>query len=709
MKFKVVSHTKGRVRFVADFPFGHAAGEDLADKLDIIPGIEGVRINPRTRSVLLLYVTPLSLERAKQVLARELRTLRSKPLHIPEGQSFVSDIAFWPTLRYAVGPFLPLPLRLGFFISATRHIFTAGFKKLFSGRLTVEVLDLSALVCALVMRDFRTAATLALLLGFGETLESWTRRKTMANLTHSLALNIDTVWIVKDGEEVEIPLAGVTKEDVIVVRTGGAIPVDGIIEKGEATVNQASMTGEPLGVLRGPGQTVFAGTVVEDGELYIKPTKIGGETRLNKIIQFIENSEKVKAKAQSSAERLADKVVPFSFILAGLVWFFTRNLARVAAILMVDYSCALKMATPVAFLSAMKEGANRKMLIKGGRYIEELAEVDTVVFDKTGTLTQSSPKVVEVIPLSDWDKNTVLKVAACLEEHFPHPVAKAVVKAAKVRGLHHEEEHAEVKYIVGHGICSMLHGEQVLVGSRHYLEEDEGVDCSWAQEEIDKIASQGHTVLYVSRGGKLVGLIGVEDPIRDEAFGVITRLKEMGIKHIAMITGDGPRTAKNVATRLGITEYYDQVLPDCKADIVKKMCDSGRKVLMIGDGINDSPALSAANVGVTLSDGADLAREVAAVVLLESNLDHLPDVIRLGRNTIKRIHQNFAISVGMNSVLLAGGLAGVVPAAVGAVLHNATTVGVTIHAAQSMLGPAKFEGEEKIIEKFVREQEEEEI
>ena len=685
MKFSVVSHTQGRVRFVSDFPFGSEGAEELADKLDLIPGIEGVRINPRTRSILLLYMVKQSLQEAKSVIARYMRTLASKSLAIPQGQSVISDVAFWPMVRFFTRPLMPFPASLGMFLHSSWGIFSGGFKKLFSGKLTVEVLDLSAIAASLLMRDFKTASTLVLLLGFGEKLEEWTRRKTMTNLTRSLAMNIDTVWIVKDGHELEVPLSSVTKEDLLKVRAGSAIPVDGKVIGGSATVNQASMTGESIGVLRTEGSTVYAGTVVEDGELLIQPTAVGQGTRLNKIIQFIENSEKVKANVESKAMKIADKVVPYSFLLSGLVWLFTRNLQRAAAVLMVDYSCALKMSTPVAFMSSMREGASHKILIKGGRYIEELAQVDTVVFDKTGTLTESHPKVSEVIPLGTWDRDTVLRNAACLEEHFPHPVAKAIVRAAADEELHHEEEHAEVKYVVGHGICTELNGEKVLIGSRHYIEEDEGVDCSGAEEIIESIASKGHTVLYLSRNGKLEGLIGIEDPIRKESVEVIEELRNLGIQNIVMLTGDGPRTAKNVAARLDIKEYYCQVLPEGKAQIIERMVKSGRKVLMVGDGINDSPALTAANVGVSLSEAADLAREVAAVVLLENNLKHLPLAIKLGKRTLSRIHQNFRASVGLNTAFLAGGLAGVLPAAVGAVLHNVTTVGVTLNAARAYL------------------------
>lgn len=687
MNFRLVSLTRNRARFRADFSFGYHAAEKLADRLEQVRGIEGTAVNPRTKSVLLLYLNKAALKAAMRVIAEEIPFLASAPKTIPSGTGTISDMAFWPLARYFIlGPLLPLPLRLGMFVHSTKDIFTEGLKKLFSGRLTVEVLDMSAVLISLVLRDFKTAATLALLLGLGEQIESWTRRKTMNNLTRSLALNIDTVWVSQGGTEIEMPLSAITKDDIVIVKSGSAIPVDGTVVRGEAMVNQASMTGESLPVLRAEGSSVFAGTVVEEGEIYIQAMDVGENTRLNKIIHFIENSEKTKANIESKANRLADRIVPFSFLLAGFVWLLTRDLRRVASVLMVDYSCALKIATPVAFFSSMKEAAHRRILIKGGKYLEGLSNIDTVVFDKTGTLTISSPKLKEVVSLSPaWDKKEILRLSACLEEHFPHPVAKAIVKGAAEQGLLHEELHAEVQYIVGHGICSRLNGEQVLIGSRHYVEEDEKVEVGFAQKEIDRIANEGHTVLYLAIDGKLVGLLGIEDPLRPESKAVIEKLRDIGIKHIVMITGDGPRTAANVAKRLGIKEYQCQVLPDGKASIVKAMEDGGRQVLMIGDGINDSPALSASTVGITLSDSADLAREVAAVVLLDSDLNHLPLAIELGRETLHRIHQNFLASVGLNSIFLATGLLGLLPAALGAVLHNLTTVFVTLNATRLKL------------------------
>lgn len=641
MDFRVVSKTRHRARFRSDFKFGFEAAEQLADKIELISGIEGVEVNARTGSVLIVYKVEGAFEKTRSLLGEEIETLNSMPKTIPKGSSLVSDVAFWPAVRLVARNLIPFPLRLGLFINSVKDIFYDGFGGLFKGKLSVEVLDMSSILLALIMRDFKTASTTALLLGLGERLEEWTRRKTMANLTESLAVNVDTVWIEKDGIELEVPFGSLTEKDTVIVRAGSAIPVDGEVIGGEGMVNQVSMTGEPLPVHRYCASTVFAGTTLEEGKLLIRPTGIGSETRLNKIVSFIESSEKAKASIEGQAVRLADRIVPYSFLLAGVVGLATRNLAKVAAVLMVDYSCALKLATPIAFLSAMKEAANHKILIKGGKYLEALAKVDTVVFDKTGTLTVSSPKVAEVVSLDpDWTEDEVLKISACLEEHFPHPVARAVVKAAEQKNLAHEEEHAEVEYIVGHGIASKLRGQHLVIGSRHFVEEDEGVSCAFAQNQIEAIASKGHSVLYLAMGQKLIGLIGIEDPLRDESKYVIARLRQMGIPHIVMITGDG---------------------------------------------INDTPALSAASVGVSLSDGADLAKEVASVVLLGSDLTHLPLALELGRRTYARIKTNFRTTIGLNTAYLVGGLAGLIMPATGAVLHNATTLGVAWNAQRAKL------------------------
>ena len=490
----------------------------------------------------------------------------------------------------------------------------------------------------------------------------------------------------RGGQELQIPLEHLADGDLVVVRAGSAIPVDGRVMEGEASVNQASMTGEALGVLRAPGSFVFAGTVVEEGWIAVEPTGVGRQTRFHQIVRFIDESEARKAGIQGKMERLADAVVPFSFLLAGLVLLVTRNPMRAAGVLMVDYSCALKLATPLAILAAIREGAGRGVLVKGGRFLEVLAQADAVVFDKTGTLTESRPHVREVVPAPGRTREEVLRLAACLEEHFPHPVARAVVRRAEEENLHHQEEHADVKYVVAHGIASELRGQRVFIGSRHYIEQDEGISVESMLPEVARLAEAGQSVLYLAINNDIAGLIGVEDPLRRESPEIIRSLREHGARRIVMLTGDDERSAAAVARRLGIDEYRAQVLPTDKAEIVKSLKDEGFRVLMIGDGINDSPALSAADAGVTLRDGADLAREVADVVLTRGGLGEIITAMELGRRTMDRVRFNFGAAVGLNTLYLAGSLFGLLPPGGSAVLHNLTTLGVCVNAMRPVFG-----------------------
>ena len=604
------------------------------------------------------------------------------------GRTTLGPLARFVFLR----PFLPVVANAANAFLGAVPIIREGISELFKGRLNVAVLDASALIVSLLRRDFKTAGLLVLLLGMGEMLENYARRKSMASLAEQLSVKCDVVWIREDEELRQKPLADVTPEDVIVVRSGSVIPVDGVVLDGEAAVNQTAMTGEPLAVHRTTGGAVFAGTVVESGEIGIRPTGIGDGTRLSQIISFVEESEKVKAGIESKALKFADAIVPFNFALAAIVWLVTRDLTRTASVLLVDYSCALRLATPLAILSSMKEGTARGVVVKGGRYLEALAEVDTVVFDKTGTLTNATPHLSDVVSLTeDMSEDELLTLSACLEEHFPHPVSRAIVDAAEEKGLaHHDEQHdAEVKYVVAHGICSKVDGETVLLGSRHFIEDDEGVSCEAARPHVERLASQGKTILYVALSGRLIGVLGIEDPIRDEAEGVIKALHARG-KKVVMLTGDDERTAAAVAARLGIDAWRAQVLPSDKADEVLRLKDAGAKVLMIGDGINDSPALSAADVGVTMRDGTDIAQEVADVIMAPS-LEYLLVALDLGEATMKRIRSNVGISVGLNSAFLAGGLTGILMPAVSALLHNATTIGVCLNAMRPELG--HYDGE----------------
>lgn len=682
--FVVVHELPGRIRFRSDKPFGRDIALRLAEGLDALPGIEGVRVNPRTGSVLLLYAFPEALGAARRLLAQNPLSLPR--VMEPETSGRNSRPSFAPLLRYfLLRPLLPMPLRMFAALRRGLPFLFKGAASLLHGRLNVEVLDATAIGASLIMRDFNTVGLLTLLLAFGESLEEWTRKKSLTSLAERLALTVNTIWVRRGGQELQIPLEHLADGDLVVVRAGSAIPVDGRVMEGEASVNQASMTGEALGVLRAPGSFVFAGTVVEEGWIAVEPTGVGRQTRFHQIVRFIDESEARKAGIQGKMERLADAVVPFSFLLAGLVLLVTRNPMRAAGVLMVD-SCALKLATPLAILAAIREGAGRGVLVKGGRFLEVLAQADAVVFDKTGTLTESRPHVREVVPAPGRTHEEVLRLAACLEEHFPHPVARAVVRRAEEENLHHQEEHADVKYVVAHGIASELRGQRVFIGSRHYIEQDEGISVESMLPEVARLAEAGQSVLYLAINNDIAGLIGVEDPLRRESPEIIRSLREHGARRIVMLTGDDERSAAAVARRLGIDEYRAQVLPTDKAEIVKSLKDEGFRVLMIGDGINDSPALSAADAGVTLRDGADLAREVADVVLTRGGLGEIITAMELGRRTMDRVRFNFGAAVGLNTLYLAGSLFGLLPPGGSAVLHNLTTLGVCVNAMRPVFG-----------------------
>ena len=612
MKFVLVHRIPGRARLRGEKRFGVRTAEALADGLDAIAGMEGVRVNPRTGSVLLLYSEEGALERACLFLnGADCTEQKPVPARVPAAAAEGRPSLF-PFFRYLfLRPLLPLAVNMVTAFSGALPYLRRCVSSLMHGRLDVDALDGTAIAISLLRRDFGTVGLLTLLLGFGDALERYTQKKSLENLASHLALQVDRVWVLRHGEEVLIPFSALEESDLVIVRAGSAIPVDGVVARGTASVNESSMTGEPMGVMRAAGASVYAGTVVEDGEVYVRPTSIGRDTRMQQIVRFIENTEQMKAGIQGRFEKLADRAVPFTFGLAGLVWLFTRNLTRAASVLLVDYSCALRLATPLAILAAMNEGVKHKVMVKGGRFLEALASVDTVVFDKTGTLTQSRPEVARVVPAAGFDENEVLRLSACLEEHFPHPVARAVVHGAEERNLRHAEEHTEVEYVVAHGIASHWKGKRVLLGSRHYLSQDEHVDLSPMEEHIAALSREGYSLLYLAVDGSITGIIAMEDPLRPESPALIRRLREMGVSHVLMLTGDDVRTASVVAEKLGITEFRAQVLPEDKARVVRELREEGRTVLMLGDGINDSPALSSADVGVTLRDGADLAREVA--------------------------------------------------------------------------------------------------
>ncbi len=687
MTFSIVHSIAYRIRLRADNPFSMEFAQYLADSIEKIEDVLGVQVNPRTASVLFAYA---SLE-ARDEVFRFLLSLKdcseddidlslydNLPIETDDSPKPPSLKPFF--IHFCVNPFLPILWTASKTIIKSINYFKNGIVSLFKFKLNVEVLDATAILISIARRDFATAGLLMLLLEFSEALEAWTRKVSLDKLADSLDMNFETFWVRRGKEEIFIPIAELQENDLVITRVGSFIPVDGIVCEGEALVNQASMTGEPLAVHKRDGAIVYAGTVLEEGELYIRPTKVGSQTRLKKIISYIEESEKSKAKIEGKAERLANLAVPFTFALAGLTWLFTRDIIRTTSVLLVDYSCALKLATPLALLTAMRKGTEDKIVIKGGRYLEALAEATTVVFDKTGTLTNASPRVAHVISTSSRTRDDVLRIAACLEEHFPHPLARAVVQQAEQENLMHEEEHAKVDYILAHGIASTLHGEKVILGSYHYVFCDEKVALENIDELIKPYVEQGLSLLYLAIGGKLSGFLALEDPLRDEAKSVIAGLSQRGIKNIVMLTGDDNRVASRIAKELNLSDYKAEILPSDKAEYIQELQAKGEIVIMVGDGMNDAPALSIADGSVTLQESADLAHEIAGVILADDDLNGLLTAIDLSRATMAKVQTNYNLIMGLNSAFLAGGLLGVLSPRLAAALHNSTTAGVCLNA-----------------------------
>lgn len=573
---------------------------------------------------------------------------------------------------------LPLPIRaIWNALKAIPYMFV-GLGSFLRGRLNVEVLDAAALAVCFARRDFRSAGTLLFFFALGHFLEIWTKQRSRVGLYRSLAGQVEKVWVRINGNEELLINEGDLKEgDLVVVRAGGLIAVDGVVVEGEAMVNQVSMTGEPLPVRRQSGGAVFAGTTVEEGEIVIKATKVGDGTRVQSIIHYIEESEASKAGIQGRAERLADSIVPFSFLLSALVFLVTRDPIKAGSVLLVDYSCAIRLSTPLAVLSAMREGNEHGVLIKGGRYIEEIAAADSIVFDKTGTLTEAKPQVAEIILFGELDRQEALRLAACLEEHFPHPVGRAVVNQAKKEGLQHEEEHTRVDYVVAHGISSSWRNQKVVLGSHHFVIEDEGIPlCQAARAASETEAALGRSLLYLAVGGHLVALISIQDRLRPKVRETVAALKEDGFKRVVMLTGDIEATAAALADEIGFKEYRSHLLPDQKAGFVEELVKNGRRVIMVGDGLNDSAALSRANVGISMHDSSALAKDVANVLLLNGQLDQLYTARLLSKRVMKRIRSNYWLIVSLNTVFLGLGLFGLAGPSLTALLHNATTAWV---------------------------------
>ena len=589
--------------------------------------------------------------------------------------------------------FLPYPIRAGItMITSVKYIWK-GLTTLARRRIEVPVLDATAIGVSIFRGDISTASSVMFLLSLGEILEEWTHKKSVGDLARSMSLNISKVWLVRDGQEIMVPVTEIRSGDPVRVHMGNVIPFDGCVTDGEAMVNQASLTGESVPVRRAEGSTVYAGTVVEEGEITFKVKEANGSSKYEKIMAMIEESEKLKSSLESKAEHLADRLVPYTFLGTGLVWLLTRNMTKTISVLMVDFSCALKLAMPLSVLSAIREASTHDITVKGGKYLEAMADATTIVFDKTGTLTKAQPTVVEVISFDEKSPDELLRIAACLEEHFPHSMAKAVVREAEKKHLVHEELHSKVEYIVAHGISSMLEDKKVVIGSYHFVFEDERAQIPAEKQELFDHLSAEYSHLYMAIDGRLAAVICIEDPLRPEAAEVVKELKKTGITKVVMMTGDSDRIARTIAERVGVDEYYSEVLPEDKAGFVEKEKAAGRKVIMIGDGINDSPALSASDVGIAISDGAEIAREIADVTIGADNLYEVVTLKKLSNALMKRIRKNYKAIVGINASLIALGVAGVFQPTTSALLHNTSTLVISMKSMKNLLG--KEENEEE--------------
>ena len=581
--------------------------------------------------------------------------------------------------------FLPAPLDAAYTAFRSIHFLWKGVRCVLSRRLEVEVLDALSIGVSLLRGDFGTAGSVMFLLNLGSLLEEWTRKKSLDDLARSMALNVDKVWVRSQGTEVLVPLTKVRSGDEVVVRSGNMIPLDGTVLEGEAMVNQAALTGEAMPVRKAEGSTLYAGTVVEEGECIFIAKAEGGSNRYDKIVAMIEESEKLKSSTENRALVLADKLVPWCLGATVVTYLLTRNATRAISCLMVDFSCALKLSMPLAVLSAMRECGSYHITVKGGKYLEALSQADTIVFDKTGTLTRATPQVVEVVPFSGCNEREVLQLAACLEEHFPHSMANAVVRAAKERGISHEEMHSEVEYIVAHGIASRVGGQRVVIGSHHFVFEDEKCTIPTAEQQKFDALKPAYSHLYMAASGQLVGVICISDPLRPEAAAVLNGLRALGIRNTVMMTGDSERTAAAIAKQVGVDRFFAEVLPEDKANFVQQAKAEGHTVVMIGDGINDSPALSAADIGIAINSGAAIAREIADVTIKADSLEELVALKAIANSLQKRVHANYRFVLTFNSALIALGALGILQPASSAMLHNLSTIGISLKSMTNLL------------------------
>ena len=654
-----------------------------------IPGVKDARVYDRTMDAIILFTGARADVLA--ALARFSYESAEKSVKVPEHTPRALNRDFEETListvfrRFAVKLFFPMPVRA--VLSAVRAVkyICKGLKALWHGKLTVSVLDAAAVTVSLIRGDFSTAGSVMFMLRIGEILEDGTHKKSVADLAGAMSLNVDKVWVKNDVNEELLPIGEVRENDLIIVRTGSLIPLDGKIAEGEATVNQSSMTGESLPVRKSVGSYVYAGTVVEEGECVIRVEKTSGGGRYDRIVKMIEDSEKLKSTAEDRASRLADKLVPYTLGGTALTYFLTRNLTKTLAVLMVDFSCALKLSIPIAVLSGMRECHKYRVSVKGGRFLEAVAKADTVVFDKTGTLTYAKPRVAEIVTFGGLAENDMLRLAACLEEHYPHSLANAVVEEAKARGLNHEEYHSSVEYVGDNGISSMVEYKKVVIGSSHFVFEDEGCTIPKGEEEKYHALSGEYSHLYLAISGVLAAVICISDPLRAEAKAAIKALHDCGIKRVVMMTGDNERTAAAVAAAVGVDEYHAEVLPEDKAAFIRKAKAEGHKVIMIGDGVNDSPALSEADAGIAIGTGAAIAKEIADITISSQNLFELVTLRKLSEALMARIDRNYRFIVGFNLGLIFCGVTGIMLPTTSALLHNMSTLAISLQSMTNLL------------------------
>lgn len=690
MRFIIKHEIKGRIRIhVLQNKMSYRQADILYHYLSSQKLVTCVKVYERTQDATVCYAGD------RKMILDVLREFQYENVDVPEvflqnsgrelQEKYKEKLINQVVLRMGSKLLLPAPIRAGITVIKSFKYIKNGLKALIKGRIEVSVLDATAIAVSILRNDMNTAGSIMFLLGIGETLEEWTHKKSVDDLARSMSLNVTKVWMCQNGQEILVSAADVKVDDKVVVHVGNVIPFDGRVITGEAMVNQASLTGESLPVHKSAEGYVYAGTVVEEGELTIQVKETGGSSRFEKIVTMIEESEKLKSAVEGKAEHLADKLVPYTLAGTAAVYLFTGNVTKALSVLMVDFSCALKLAMPIAVLSAIREASVYNVTVKGGKYLEAIAEADTIVFDKTGTLTKAQPTVKEVISFNGEEPDELLRIAACLEEHFPHSMAKAVVDAATKKNLIHDEMHSKVEYIVAHGISTMIEDKKTIIGSYHFVFEDEGCIIPAGMQEKFRALPAEYSHLYLAIDGTLAAVICIEDPLREEAEAVVTSLKKAGISKVVMMTGDSERTACAIAKRIGVDEYYSEVLPEDKAKFVEKEKAKGRKVIMIGDGINDSPALSAADVGIAISDGAEIAREIADVTVGADNLYEIVTLKAISNGLMKRIHKNYRLIVGFNTGLIILGVGGVIQPTTSALLHNTSTLAISLNSMKNLL------------------------